>query len=132
MLVGFLGHFVALPFADLTLISCNSSSAVLMNVYIANKYLGERFVPKYDLTAMAFVVAGTLTILLLSNKEQQIFTTPTILALLTTPRSLVYFGITVAGMISVPFWVPRMLKALRRFETACEKWDDMFAENNSG
>ena len=67
--IGFLGHFIALPFADLTLLGCNSSSAVLINVFISNKYLGEKFVAKYDVTAMCFVVMGTLVIILLSNKE---------------------------------------------------------------
>ena len=69
VVVGFVGHFIALPFADLTLIACNSSSAVLMNVWISNKYLGEKFICKYDVTAMCMVAMGTLVIIMLSNKE---------------------------------------------------------------
>ena len=34
-------------------------------------------------------------------------------------------------MISVRFWMPVVLKKLREFEQACEKWDDMFADNDS-
>ena len=70
VIVGSLGHFLALPFCDLTLIACNSSSAVLINVFISWKYLGEKFVPKYDISAMVLVTIGTLIIILLSNKEQ--------------------------------------------------------------
>ena len=70
VIVGSLGHFLALPFCDLTLIACNSSSAVLINVFISWKYLGEKFVPKYDISAMLLVTIGTLIIILLSNKEQ--------------------------------------------------------------
>ena len=66
--VGALGHFFALPFCDLTLLACNSSSAILLNVFIAWKYLGEKFVPKYDLTAMSLVSCGTMVIILISNK----------------------------------------------------------------
>ena len=69
VVVGSLGHFVALPFCDLTLIACNSSSAVLMNVFISTRWLGEKFVPKYDVSAMTLVFLGTLVIVLLSNKE---------------------------------------------------------------
>ena len=70
VVIGSLGHFLALPFCDLTLIACNSSSAVLMNVFISTRWLGEKFVPKYDVTAMVLVFLGTLVIVLLSNKEQ--------------------------------------------------------------
>ena len=67
-----------------------------MNVYIAWKFLGERFVPKYDWTAIAFISIGTLIIILMSNKEQQIFTLPTILDVLTEPRSIFYILLTVS------------------------------------
>ena len=69
VLLGSTGHFVALPFCDLTLIACNASSAIIMNVWISSRFLGEKFVPKYDITAMLMVFFGTLIIILLSNKE---------------------------------------------------------------
>ena len=68
--IGNIGHFVALPFCDLTLIACNSSSAILMNFYISWRYLGEKFVPKYDVTAILLVSVATLCIIVMSNKEQ--------------------------------------------------------------
>ena len=68
--VGVIGHVVALPFCDLTLIACNDSLAVLMNVYISKRYLGEKFVPKYDITAVTLIGLGTLFVVLMSNKEQ--------------------------------------------------------------
>ena len=71
--VGIGGHFVALPFVDLTLIACNASSAILLNMFISWKYLGETFKAKYDLSAVFMVTLGTLIILLLSNKDQQTF-----------------------------------------------------------
>lgn len=67
--IGVLGHFLALPYADLTLIACNSSTAVIFNMWISHKYLGEKFVAKYDVTAVCLVTFGTLVIILLSNKE---------------------------------------------------------------
>ena len=77
--VGNLGHFVALLYCDLTLIACNTSSAVIMNVFISWKWLGEKFVPKYDVTAISLVFAGTLFIVLLSNKDHQTFDTDALL-----------------------------------------------------
>ena len=67
--IGSVGHFLTLPFADLTLIACNSSSAVLINMIISYKHLGEKFVPRYDITAMFLVAIGTLAIIMTSNKE---------------------------------------------------------------
>ena len=69
-IVGVIGHIVALPFCDLTLIACNSSSAILINMFISSKFLGEKFVAKYDVSAAALVSLGTLAIILMSNKEQ--------------------------------------------------------------
>ena len=83
--LGSMGHFVALPFCDLTLIACNASSAIIMNVYISWRFLGEKFVPKYDVSAMLMVTFGTLIIILLSNKEQQTFETEEIVSLLIAP-----------------------------------------------
>ena len=42
-----------------------------MNVWVAWKYLGEKFVPRYDITALALVSLGTVVIVYVTNKEQQ-------------------------------------------------------------
>ena len=123
VIVGSLGHFVALPFCDLTLIACNSSSAIIMNVFISVKWLGEKFVPKYDVTAMMLVFLGTLVIILLSNKEQQTFTVDRILDLMTTPGSIIYFATTFALAISIHIFMPKLLRKLRQFERDCEAFD---------
>jgi hypothetical protein len=69
MIVGVVGNFASLPFLDMTLVACNSSFAIMINIFISSKYLGEKFVAKYDLTAMSLVTMGTLVIIMLSNKE---------------------------------------------------------------
>ena len=85
--------------------------------------MGEKSVPKYDITAVLCVAAGTLIIILLSNKEQQKFTVTGILELLLAFRSVVYFLATIVAMISVKIVTPRLLKKLRLFEEDCEKWE---------
>ena len=109
VIIGSLGHFVALPFCDLTLIACNAGSGVIFNIVIATKYLGEKFSAKYDIAAVCCVAIGTLIIVLLSNKEQQVFTVPTILELLTAFRSICYFLATIAAMIAVKILTPKLL-----------------------
>jgi len=83
-IVGIIGHTSALPFCDLTLIACNSSSAILINMFISKKYLGEKFIAKYDVTAAGLVSLGTLAIILMSNKDQQTFPVDRLLAVLTS------------------------------------------------
>jgi hypothetical protein len=121
--VGSLGHFLALPFCDLTLIACNSSSAVLMNVWISWKYLGEKFKPKYDITAMTLVTIGTLFIIINANKEQQTFTTDEIISLMTTTGSIVYFTVTISLAIVAHICVPLLLRSLKTFEQDCEQFE---------
>ena len=84
-----------------------------MNVYISTRILGEKFVAKYDVTAMSLVALGTLIIISLSNKSQQVLTTTTILELLLAAKSVAYFAITIIGMISVKFFMPTLLTKLR-------------------
>ena len=121
--VGNLGHFVALLFCDLTVIACNTSSAVIMNVFISWKWLGEKFVPKYDVTAIILVFAGTLLILLMANKDHQTFDTNALLKQLTTPQSLAYYGVTIILAITSHCLVPKILKTLKAFEADCEQWE---------
>ena len=125
MITGIIGHSIAVQFIDLSLFACNSSYSIVIGLYLAYKYLGERFVPQYDITALILVLLGTFVIIFLSNKEQENFTITHILDLLTSVRSLFYFGIAIAGMVSVQIWMPTFLRGLRRFESDCEKWDDM-------
>ena len=120
---GGLGHFLALPFCDLTLIARNSSSAVLMNVWIAWKYLGEKFVPKYDITAMSLVSLGTVVIVGVTNKEQQTFTSDELLSLLTSVPSLAYVSTTVLVACIGHAIIPVLLEKLRAFEQDCEDWE---------
>ena len=101
MITGIIGHSIAVQFIDLSLFACNSSYSIVIGLYLAYKYLGERFVPQYDITALILVLLGTFVIIFLSNKEQENFTITQTLDLLTSVRSLFYFGITIAAMVSV-------------------------------
>ena len=68
--------------------------------------MGEKSSPKYDITAVLCVAAGTIIIILISNKEQQTLTVSGILELLLAFRSIVYFLATIFTMISVKIVTP--------------------------
>ena len=118
-----LGHFIALCFADLTLIACNTSSAFLMNVGLSIKYLDEKFVWKYDMVAIILVMIGTIMIILLSNKDRQVFTVQSLLETIMEPKSIAYLALTFVGCLSVPILTPYLLKKIRKFEQDCDDWE---------
>ena len=88
-----------LPFVDLTLISCNCAVAIVANMIFAVKILDEKFVWQYDLTAMVLIIAGTLSILLLANREEETFTGEEITELLLTWRTFIYVALSVFFLI---------------------------------
>jgi len=47
-----------LPYADLLLFTATSSISVVYGVFLAIVILGERFVWRYDLTAIALILIG--------------------------------------------------------------------------
>lgn len=67
-------HATILPYIDLTLISCNAATAIIVNIILSIKILDEKFIPKYDLTAVILIIAGSMTIVLHAHTEQVDFT----------------------------------------------------------
>ena len=65
---------IALPFCDLVLISTNSITAILFNTFLSIRYLGEKFVWKYDVPSFTLMGAGGLTIVLLASTDDKKFT----------------------------------------------------------
>ena len=55
---------LVLPYIDMMLISCNAATAIIVNMILSTRVLGEQFIWKYDLTAMFFIFIGSLTIVL--------------------------------------------------------------------
>ena len=67
-------QFAVLPYADLVLISTNMIAGVVFNTFLSIKFLGERFMWKYDLPALALMCAGALTIVLLAKTDVTLYT----------------------------------------------------------
>ena len=73
-MVNVICHALVLPHIDLTLISCNAATAIIVNMLLSIFILGEKFIPKYDLTAMLLITIGSVTIVIHANTEQVEFT----------------------------------------------------------
>lgn len=74
IVVNVICHALVLPHIDLTLISCNAATAIIVNMLLSIFILGEKFIPKYDLTAMFLITIGSVTIVIHANTEQVEFT----------------------------------------------------------
>ena len=94
-----------------------------MNVWVAWKYLGEKFVPRYDITALCLVSLGTVVIVYVTNKEQQQFTIEELVGLLVTLPSIAYVSATVLVACIGHAIIPVLLQRLRAFEQDCDEWE---------
>ena len=70
MVCGVTIHIIALPYADMTLLAANASLAIIGNLILSIYLFEEKWVWKFDCTAMALIIGGCCSIVLLSNKEQ--------------------------------------------------------------
>ena len=62
-------HALVLPFVDLTLLACNACTAIIVNMILSTRLLGERFIWQYDVTAMILIAIGSISIVLNANTE---------------------------------------------------------------
>ena len=61
-------HIWSLANADLTLLAVNASTGIIANIIISTRFLGDKFVPKFDLPGLILIGIGSTMIVLLSNK----------------------------------------------------------------
>ena len=86
-------HIVALAYADLTLLSVNSSVGIVANVIISTSFLGERFNPRYDIPGLTLIAIGCTMIVLLSNKEKPLGDSTNIMEQITSIQSMCFFAL---------------------------------------
>ena len=63
-------HSLIVPFCDLTLLSCNAATAIIVNMLLSIHVLGEKFIWQYDLVAMFLIATGSVTIVINAHTEQ--------------------------------------------------------------
>ena len=62
-------HVVVLPFCPLVLLSTITAAGILISTALAIRYLGEKFICKYDLPSFTLIIIGCTAIVILSNPE---------------------------------------------------------------
>ena len=64
---------VVLPFADMTLLAANTATGIIVSVLLSIFCLGEIFIWKFDMTALLFIISGSVMIVSLSNTKETSF-----------------------------------------------------------
>ena len=81
---------VLLTYADLVLLSTTMIPAIMFNTFLAIKVLGEKFLWKYDLPAFLLMACSAITIIVLADMEEKLFTPRQVKDLLGSLRSVLF------------------------------------------
>ena len=113
---------MALPFADLILLSNACSISVVMSTLLAIKFLNEKFIWQYDLSAILLICLGSMLTVVQSNKEEIVIDTQVALDLLISWRTGIYF-LWVAIFVSTTLCVYRSyLATVNQFYGEVKVW----------
>ena len=116
-------HIIALPYADMTLLAANASLAIIGNLILSIYLFEEKWVWKFDCTAMALIIGGCCSIVLLSNKEQIDYNGQQLLDKLTAWPAIAFY-LFVSAFMGVTCYVTYAFEsALRTFESDAELHD---------
>ena len=121
IIMNVLCHSLIVPFCDLTLLACNAATAIIMNMLLSINVLGEKFVCRYDLTAMILIATGSVTIVMNAHTEQVNFSADDIHNLLIEPRTIIYLIICVLLFTCESFMMKYFYRNLREFEQDCDR-----------
>ena len=122
LLVGGGMQVVALPYADLVLISTNAITAILFNTFLSIRYLGEKFIWRYDVPALTLMSLGALVIVLVSEVDEKKFTPDDIRDLLTSLQSIIFNSIQCALLILTMVYLNVFLQQIKKLEADIGRW----------
>ena len=109
-------HSLVLPFCDLTLLACNAATAIIVNMLLSVHILGEKFIWKYDLTAMIFIASGSIIIATQAHTEQVDFTAEEIRDLLLKADTIIYLAVCICLFLGESAMLRYFYGRLREFE----------------
>ena len=78
---------MVLPFADITLLTANTATAIISASILAIFILGEKFVWQYDLTALLLMISGGALTVIQSNKKKIEYSAEEVKELLHTKQT---------------------------------------------
>lgn len=123
MVTGVIIHICALPYADMTLLAANCSLAIIANLFLSIYLFNEKWITKYDLPALVFIIGGCSSIVALANKEEIKYDGQAMLDILLAYKALGFYAFVVTFMILSHVMMKRFEKALRTFETDADLFD---------
>lgn len=130
MMCGTVLHLILLPYADMTLLSANSSIAILANLFLSMWLFNEKFIMRYDLPALILIIGGTLCIILLANKQQEKYEGQALIDLIGETKAIIFFIIVGLFIIITHCVVYLFRKSLRNFETDADEYDQKARQEN--
>ena len=116
-------HVIVLPYLDLTLMACNASTAIICNLVLSKKFLGEMFVWKYDCTALVLISAGCTTIVLNAHTSQTKYDREAVVDVLLSARTMIYFISGLVYFFTMLMMIKCYLAKLRLFERDVDFFD---------
>ena len=112
-------HSLIVPFCDLTLLSCNAATAIIVNMLLSIHVLGEKFIWQYDLVAMFLIATGSVTIVINAHTEQVEFNAEEIHQLLIEPQCIIYLLFCIILITCEKCMMNAFYRRLREFEQDC-------------
>lgn len=103
--------------------ACAASTSILVGLILATQFLGEKFVWKYDCTALVLISAGCTTIVLNAHTTQVKFDREEVVDVLTSARTLIYLAFGLVYFITVLMLIKCYLANLRLFEKDVDFFD---------
>ena len=116
-------HLCVLPYADLTILSVNCIAGILFASALSMIFLKEKWITKYDLTSLIFIIFGCGMIVSLSDKTQIKFDANGIKSMLMSVKTIVFLTSCCLIIVVDYFVLKYMLKTLREFEVDALKYD---------
>ena len=117
-------HGLVLPFVDLTLLACNAATAIIVNMLLSTYILGEKFIWKYDLTAMLLIASGSIIIATQAHTDQVNFTPQEIHDLLVKADTIIYLFICIALFLGEGPMLKYFYRRLREFEADALSYEE--------
>lgn len=107
----------------MTLLASNCVFGILFAQLLSIMFLDEKFIILYDLPALILLPAGTIMIVLVSNKDPRTITADDIEKYIISSRTLIVAGTLIFFWIGAELSMRWMFKALDNFYEDAEEDD---------
>ena len=113
---------VVAPFVDIVLLTFNSATAIIFQIFLAIIFLNEVFICKYDMPALFLIILGTVCIILTANFDDHVSSVAVHKENLSDVRSMCFF-VCVGVLLYLTFCIlNRMRRSLAMFEKDTDLW----------